>query len=230
MRRFLVIVLLAFWPFAHVAADSRIAIHSASSLEGVLDAVFAQTEARIAYGASSAMARQGIAGAPADLYLSANVDWAEAVAGSVGRQSKPFARNSLVLVGQPLDDILDLPAKLGRARLAVAETTHVPAGIYAKEALEHLDIWDGVGPHLAEAPNVRAALTLVTRGAVPFGIVYASDAKAAGLDVRHRFDPNHHRPILYLAVPLTPAGQSALAVLLSAQAQAAFVAAGFGPL
>ena len=147
--------------------------------------------------------------------------------------------NTLVLVA-PLDATtpvklapgLDLGALLGSNRLAVGEVRSVPAGKYAKDALEKLGLWAGVASKLAQSESVRAALALVARGEAPLGIVYATDAKAEPkVKVIDTFPASSHPPILYpiaLTTTSTHADAAAfLAFLRSPAAERAFVGQGF---
>jgi len=135
---------------------------------------------------SSTLARQIAQGAPADLFLSANVSWMDHLAGQqaiVAESRVALLSNRLVLVAPAdsplrlrLSPDLDLGALLGDGRLAVGDPAHVPAGIYARQALEALGLWAQVEGKLAQAANVRAALALVDRGEAAAGIVYETDA------------------------------------------------------
>ena len=136
--------------------------------------------------ASSTLARQIAQGAPADLFLSANVKWMDHLAGQgavLPDSQVPLLSNRLVLIAPAdsplrlrLSPDLDLAALLGDGRLALGDPNHVPAGIYARQALEALGLWDQVADKLAQASNVRAALALVDRGEAVAGIVYETDA------------------------------------------------------
>ena len=106
----------------------------------------------------------------------------------------------------------DLAGALGPdGRLAMAETTAVPAGIYGRAALEHLGVWESVADRVAQSENVRAALALVSRGEVPLGIVYTTDATAdEKVRVVALFPEETHPPIVYPAA-LTRESESAAA-------------------
>ncbi len=163
---------------------------------------------RLSFAASSALARQIEQGAPADLFLSADEPWMDYLAerGLIVPSSRisPVG-NALVLVGgagvRPvvLERGTELRALLGPSgRLAMGDPAHVPAGRYARAALEWMGQWDAVSPRLARAENVRAALLLVERGEAPLGVVYATDAAASpGLRVLGTFPPESHPPITY---------------------------------
>jgi molybdate transport system substrate-binding protein len=167
-------------------------VFAAASLKNALDEIAGQWQrqsgkkAVISYGASNTLIKQIEAGAPADIFISADLDWMD-----YGQQKnliKPQTRanllgNRLVLIA-PKDSTLklnihpgfDLAAALKGGRLATANVEAVPAGKYGKAALEKLGAWDGVKDKIAQAENVRAALLFVARGEAPLGIVYQTDA------------------------------------------------------
>lgn len=215
------------------------------SLTEVADAWAKAGHARpvLAFAGSSALARQIIAGAPADLFVSADEPWMDAVAerGLV----KPGTRadiltNALVLVAPagPGPKIairrgFPLARLLGGGRLAMADPDAVPAGKYGKAALVALGVWPQVAGRIAAAENVRAAMALVERRAAPLGIVYATDAQASkGVRVAGVFPAASHPPITYPAAVLAGASSAdALAFrrfLSSAPARAIFRRHGFG--
>ena len=148
-------------------------------------------------------------GAPADVFLSADVDWMDY--GAKKKLIKDDTRfnllgNRLVLIA-PKDSKIDnvtigpgfnLAALAGSGRIAVGDVRAVPAGLYAKAALEKLGAWAAVEPKLAMAENVRAALVLVARGEAPLGIVYETDAKVEhGVKIVGVFPEDSHPPIIY---------------------------------
>ena len=199
---------------------------------------------RFSFAASSALARQIEQGAPADLFLSADEPWMDYLAErrliQPGSRVSPLG-NALVLVA-PADSPLpalalgrgtDLMALLGQGRLATGDPAHVPAGRYARQALEWLGQWQAVGPRLARADNVRAALLLVERGEAPLGIVYATDARASpGVRVLGTFPEGSHAPVSYpFAVTrraeADPQAQAALSFLAGPAAAAAWRDFGF---
>ena len=223
-------------------------IFAAASLKDALDTINANwkkesgKQAVTSYAASSALAKQIEKGAPADIFVSADEDWMNYLAER--KLIKPDTRfdlagNRLVLIA-PTDSKLtatigqDFPlaSLLGDGRLAMADTASVPAGKYGKAALEKLGAWDGVKDKIAQAENVRAALSLVSRGEAPLGIVYATDAKAdPKVKVLNAFPESTHAPILY-PIAITAASTNAdapafLAYLKTADAQGVFEAQGF---
>ena len=236
---------------ARGADGSRpVLVFAAASLANVLgdiDKAFTgRTGIRVtsSLAASSTLAKQIEAGAPADVYFSADLQWMDYLqqrgllrAGS--RQD--LVGNSLVLIAPSRSPLqvsigpgIDLPRLLGGGRLAVADPDSVPAGIYAREALVKLGAWNGVAPHLVRAENVRAALEYVARGDAPLGIVYRTDAL---VEKRVRivgvFPADSHPPIVYPVALTRRASASAaryLAYITSPDVQPIFRTWGFEPL
>jgi molybdate transport system substrate-binding protein len=217
-----------------------ILVLAAASLANALEEVNALYPAKVtaSYAASSALARQIEQGAPAQVFISADSEWMDyldrrglLVAGT----RRNLAGNRLVWIvptsasapGDPL-------AALGKdGRLALADPQHVPAGKYAKAALEKLGTWDQLRGRIAAAENVRAALALVARGEAPLGIVYETDANAESkVRVAGAIDPRLHPPIVYPAALVGGATAEArryLEFLHSPQAAAIFRKHGFSP-
>ena len=203
-------LILALLLFALPARAETVTVFAAASLGPALEEIGAAWEAetgdevRLVLAGSSVLARQIGAGAPADLFLSASLDWADTVE-AINRQD--LARNRLVLIGAkdtPETDLAGLPDALGRGRLSVALTDSVPAGQYAKAALVSLGLWDALSGRLAEADDVRGALTFVALGVAPYGIVYGSDAVGEDrVRVLATFPEDSHLPIVYPALLLT---------------------------
>ena len=161
----------------------------------------------ISFASSSTLAKQIENGAPADLYLSADEIWMDYLAQRnliVPASRIDYLGNTLVLIA-PKDSRLaltiapgfPLAASLGDGRLAIGDPDHVPAGIYAKAALEKLGVWQEVEPKLARAEDVRGALAYVERGEAAAGIVYATDAARAQVRVVAPFPADTHPPIRY---------------------------------
>lgn len=197
----------------------------------------------ISFAASSALARQIESGAPADLFISADEDWMDHVAGK--RLVRPGTRvsllfNRLVLVAPASSRVrltigprFPLARALGNGRLAMADPDSVPAGKYGKEALTHLGVWPSVAGRIARAENVRAALALVARGETPLGVVYTTDALAdRGVRIVGTFPARSHAAISYpvatLAASTHPDAEGFRRYLLSAEGRAAFRRFGFG--
>lgn len=197
----------------------------------------------LSFAASSALARQVEAGAPADLFVSADEEWMSHLAGK--RLIRPrtrvsFLTNSLVLVAPAGSRVrlsigprFPLAGALGPGRLAIADPGAVPAGKYAKQALTRLGAWSSVERKIAAAENVRAALALVARGEAPLGIVYATDARAArGVRVVGTFPASSHAPISYpvatIANSRNPEAEGFRRFLVSAEGKAVFRRFAFG--
>lgn len=196
-------------------APKPLTVFAAASLKESLDeAATAYQRAtgqpvRVSYAASSALARQVEQGAPADVFLSADLDWMDYLErrGLIDtRTRRNLLGNTLVLVAPAngnaapivLRPGLDLRPRLGNGRLALALTASVPAGKYAKAAFVSLGMWKTLEPRIAETENVRAALMLVARGETPLGAVYGSDARAESrVRVVADFPAGTHPPIVY---------------------------------
>ncbi len=203
------------------------------------------------FASSSALAKQLDNGAPADIFVSANVKWMDFLDNkkAIDRKSRvDLLGNSLVLVAPrggrlakspsagPIGRDYPLAANLAGGRLALGNPDHVPAGIYAKEALIALGLWTGVADRLAPTANVRAALALVERGEVEAGIVYATDAKVVvkKVAVIGIFPARSHAPIVYPAAIVAGRDREEVrrvfAFIASAEAAAVFARHGFTPL
>lgn len=214
------------------ARAERVLVFAAASLNAPLTEIARAHErqtgnrVRISFAASSALARQIDNAAPADLYVSANmmwINWLEA-RGRIVKSSKAIlAGNRLVMIAPtgsaPAMENFSGPAVmqiLKGQRLAIADPGHVPAGIYARQALRALGTWRQLSKYLAPSVNVRAALALVERGVAPLGIVYATDAyNNSAVDVIYRFRGASHTPIQYIAAAVTGHGGRAADDFLS---------------
>ena len=231
------------------ASNRPLTVFAAASLQESLDAVAKAWDAQggrhvvVSYAASSVLARQIEQGAQADVFISADADWMDYLQDR--KQIEPasrfvLVRNALVLIA-PINsttrtvDLNSLPSvltALGQGRLAVAETASVPAGRYAKQALERLKLWAVLSTHLAQGDNVRAALEYVARGEASLGIVYLTDARAEPrVRIVAVFAGKTHAPIVYPAARMTTADAKTaadfLAFLRAPQAVAIFHRAGF---
>ncbi len=251
-RRAAVLAAVALAVVANAArpavAAEPVVVFAAASLKTALDdvaALWAERtggEVALSYAGSSALARQILQGAPADVFMSANVDWMDVLEadGLVAEGTRcDLLGNAIVLVahGEEAAPVaiapgFDLAGLLGEERLAMALVEAVPAGIYGREALTSLGVWEAVRPKVAEADNVRAALALVARGEAPYGIVYATDAAAEdGVTVVGTFPPETHAPIVYPVARLAesdhPDAAAFLAFLASDAARPSFERQGF---
>lgn len=202
------------------ASARDLVIFAAASLKNALDEATAAYQSGggeksdISYAASSALARQIESGAPADIFISADLDWADYL------QKRNLLRNDtrvdllsnrLVMIA-PASSSLSLEIKpgfplaslLGDGRLCMADPAAVPAGKYGKAALEKLGVWPSVEGRIAPTEDVRAALTFVSRGEAPLGIVYATDAAVdKGVKIVGVFPPDSYPRIVY-PVAITP--------------------------
>jgi molybdate transport system substrate-binding protein len=178
-----------------------------------LDGAFTQQThiaVKTSYAASSVLAKQIEAGAPADVFFSADHEWMDYLEQRQllrTRTRRDVLGNSLVLIA-PADSRVQLKIApgfalaqaLGGGRLASADPDSVPAGLYGRAALVKLGVWDAVQAHLARAENVRAALAYVARDEAPLGIVYLTDAQAEKrVRVVDVFPEDTHPAILYPA-------------------------------
>src|SRR5436305_6860577 len=231
-----------------IAQDKSLTVFAAASMKNALDEIDAayttKTGVRIvaSYAASSTLAKQIEQGAPADIFLSADIDWMDyAIARKDIDESTRInlLGNSLVLIAPKdsgIDNVaigrgFDLAKLAGDGRIAAGDVNAVPAGKYAKAALEDLGAWRTAEPKFAMADSVRAALTLVARAEAVLGIVYASDARIEpGVKIVGTFPADSHRPIVYPVAATAAAKAEAagyLAFLRSSRAKTTFEKYGF---
>jgi len=245
MRR-LVFLLLALLS-GPVLAATPLVLAAASlqeSLNAAADAWAARHHERpiLSFASSSVLAKQIDAGAPADLFISADEPWMDDVAkhGLMKAGTRvSFLANKLVLVAPAaaakpvaIKPGFPLAKLLGDGKLAMGEISSVPAGKYGREALARLGVWDAVAGHVAGADNVRSALALVERGEAPYGIVYATDAYASkGVKIVGVFPETSHAPITYpialLTASTSPEADGFRRFLLSGVGKAIFKRYGF---
>lgn len=194
----------------------------------------------LSFAASSAEARQIEAGAPADLFASADEQWMDELQakGLLAPGTRADMVGNRLVVVEPAAGRVRLTftgaglAVLARGPLAMADPSSVPAGLYGRAALEKLGVWAAVEPHVVRAENVRAALALVERGAAPFGIVYATDARASqAVRVAGVFPAASHPPIRYplarIKASTNPEAEGFCRFLLTREAAAIFARYGF---
>src|SRR5690554_6544646 len=202
-------------PQAAEGGDPLLVFAAASLKESMDEAATAYAEAggprvQVSYAASSALARQIEQGAPADVFISADLAWMDRLAERDlidDASRRDLLGNDLVLVAPASGDAAQvdlaagpdgLLARLGEGHVAMALVDAVPAGKYGREAFESLDIWEALAPRVAEGDSVRAALMLVARGEAPLGVVYRSDAAAEPrVRVVATFPADSHAPIVY---------------------------------
>ena len=234
---------------AHSSAQDRtLTVFAAASMKNALDDIDAAYTAKtgvkvtVSYAASSTLAKQIEQGAPADIFISADTDWMDY---AIGKRtiSEPtrvnLLGNSLVLIApkdSKIDNVsigqgFDLATLAGDGKIATGDVKSVPAGKYAKAALEKLGAWQAAEPKFAMAESVRAALTLVARGEAGLGIVYSTDARVEpGVKVVGTFPAGSHPSIIYpVAATMTakPGTSDYLAFLRSTAAKTILERYGF---
>jgi molybdate transport system substrate-binding protein len=234
---------------AMAQASGEVVVFAAASLKGALDDIAAtwarstgHAAPRISYAASSVLAKQIEQGAPADVFMSADLDWMDYLAGKglIQPQTRFNLLGNKIVVIAPKDSKISsvsfegggLAKALAGGKLAMGNVDSVPAGKYGKAALEKLGAWSDVKDSTAQADNVRAALLLVARGEAALGIVYSTDAAAEpNVKIVGTFPADSHPPIIYPAA-LTKDSQSDgaksfLDFLRSGPARSAFEKQGF---
>lgn len=237
------VVLGASLQGARAQADTLV-IFAAASLGGALDAVLEEWEGAqvaVSYASSALLARQIEAGAPADLFISANTDWMEYLSQRQLTQAdttRSLLGNQLVLAGRagdisPTDDLAQALAALPPdARIATGLIQSVPAGIYARDALAALGLLEDYLPRLVQTENVRVALALAARGEVARAFVYRSDAMAeTDIAIESPVPSGLHDRVLYPATILErsthPQALALLDYLASPAAMTRFAEFGF---
>ncbi len=242
------VITIATAPHPATAQEKPIVVFAAASMKNSLDDVNAaftkQSGINVvaSYAASSALMKQIEQGAPADVFLSADIKWMDY--GAQRNLIKTGTRvnllgNRLVLIA-PKDSKIgnvtigpgfDLAGLAGSGRIAAGDVRAVPAGLYAKAALEKLGVWASVEQKMAMAENVRAALVLVARNEAPLGIVYETDAKVdPGVKIVGVFPEDSHPPIIYpvaLTANAKPDAAQYLAFLRTQAAKSIFEHYGF---
>lgn len=205
-----VLCLAAFSP-----ARSEILVFAAASTKPAMDRVTAAyikqngETVRVSFASSGTLAQQIRAGAPADIFLSANVMWMDLLE-EAGRLEPAslinLLTNRLAVIGPPGLAFVRQPTArehlksvaAQRGWIAIGDPRHVPAGMYAKAALEKMGLWQTLNPRLSRASNVRTVVVLVARGEADAGIVYESDAVSSRRISRITgIDTGLHPPIVY---------------------------------
>ncbi|HGM5493246.1 TPA: molybdate ABC transporter substrate-binding protein [Serratia fonticola] len=244
-------VALASGLVAQVAAAEKITVFAAASLTNALQDIATEyqkgkdVDVVSSFASSSTLARQIEQGAPADMFISADQQWMDY---AIDKQQMvkdtryTLLGNELVLIAAKsakqdkitINKQTDWAKLLNGGRLSVGDPDHVPAGIYAKEALQNLGAWTTLEPQLARANNVRSAMAMVEREEAPLGIVYGSDAVASDkVKVIAIFPEDSHKPVEYpMAIVKdhqTPAVTAFYDYLKGPQAAAIFERYGFTP-
>ena len=232
------------------AQDSRaVLVFDAASLTDVVEDLGrsfterSQVQVKSSPAASSVLAKQIEAGASADVFFSADLEWMDYL--EQRKLLRPESRhdvvfNRLVLIAPADSQVhvkiapgMDLLKALGDGKLATGDPDSVPVGKYAHAALEKLGVWNSVSNRIVRAENVRAALAFVARGEAPLGIVYRTDALAEKrVRIVDVFPQNSHPPIIYPIALTTRAGPEAqhfLDFVISDAAKPTFRKYGFEP-
>lgn len=235
---------------ASTAAPAKITVYAAASLTNALNdiALQYQKENNItivsSYASTATLAKQIENGAPADIFIAADIKWMHYL--QEKNRIQPNTKhhllgNHLVLIapkGQAFavnfqDKQFDL-AKAFNGRLCTGDVDTVPVGIYAKQSLKALHWWDSLQARIVGAQDVRAALAFVERGECTAGIVYATDAKVSTqIETLATLPDDTHQPIVYpaaLVAGASPQSSDFLNYLNSPQAHAIFVRYGFSVL
>lgn len=233
---------------SQASAAEPVTVFAAASLKESAEKIAADWKAetghevRLSFAGSSALAKQIEEGAPADVFISADLKWMDHLdkAGKIKSDSRVNLLGNRIVLVAPKDatatatigENFPLATLLGDGRLAMANVDAVPAGTYGKAALEKLGVWESVKDKVAQAENVRAALLLVSRAEAQLGIVYETDAKVdPGVKILDRFPEESHPAIVYPAALTTdsknPEAAAFLAYLQGAKSHAIFTAAGF---
>jgi len=208
----LAVVVLLFFTILRADAAKPVTIYAAASLTSALEDLAGKAKAqdldmRLSFGSSSTLAKQVAQGAPADLYFSANVKWMDYLdqQGLIEPDTRTNLLGNALVVIAPKGETFPVRPDKGfdfasafTGRLALGDPSHVPAGIYAKQALRSLGWWQSLVDRLAPAVDVRAALTYVKRGECKAGVVYATDAAISDdVAVLVTLPPESYDPIIY---------------------------------
>lgn len=242
------LLLTVGWFATASARAEALVVYAAASTTEVLTEIARRFEAergqtiRFSFAASSVLARQIERGAPADLFLSADIAWMdrlESKGAIIARSRRNLLGNSLVLIGHrsgapevALGAETPLARLLGDGYLAMGDPTHVPAGRYGHQALRHFGLWPSLQGRLAYAASVREALVLVARGEAPLGIAYATDVAISDqVRIVATFPEASHAPIVYpvalVAESRHPSAQTLLDFLDSETANEVYRRFGF---
>jgi len=230
-----------------VKAES-VTVYAAASLTNAmsdLEKIYEKqnkVEVKTSYAGSSTLAKQIEAGAPADIFISADTQWMDYLQNKklvAANDRLNLLGNRLVLItpkGQSLKVKLDKttdPNKVFTGKICTGDTKSVPVGKYAKQAFTNLGWWSRIEPKLVETEDVRAALNFVARGECQVGIVYATDAAISkDVTVVGVFPENTYSPIIYPVgmVKKNPSSTKFYQFLQSNQAKVVFKKYGFSVL
>ena len=223
-------------------AQNRVVVFAASSMKDALDNIAFNFETNnpdidivLSYASSGVLARQITSDAPADIFVSASADWMDyLIAKNLVKENEisVLAENELVVVTSKTDaQSQDWPEVLTSGRFAMGDPSHVPAGIYAKQALDKLSHWDKISKNAVFTENIRVALGIVERGEVAAAVLYKSDAQLANtLQIIHTFSGDNHDQISYPVVQLSKSDNATTLFyefLFAGQAQSILKTIGF---
>ncbi|MEQ8825253.1 MAG: molybdate ABC transporter substrate-binding protein [Filomicrobium sp.] len=230
---FAVCVAMLLTALSHAEAAEKVTVFAAASTAKVVEVAGAAFEAEVSGGvrivvsaaSSGTLARQIEAGAPADLYVSANKRWMEhLISGGLieDRLVRDIAGNELVLISpsRSQGDVADqfeltrqsVAVLLSEGRFAMADPDHAPVGRYGRQSLTTLGLWDVMDPRLVRTQNTTATVALVARGEVELGLTYKTDAaNVPGVQIVATLDHSSHAPIRYSAAPVRSGAASVLA-------------------
>jgi len=210
-RKGLLVALIMAFVVLSAPARAQITVFGASSLTEIMESLargFSKKtgiDVSVVPAGSGTLAQQIVAGAPADIFVSANREWLAYVKDKAGfGDGVELFGNQLVLIAPATSSVVvaklsDLGKAVEGTRLAMGDPNYVPAGMYARQALKNAGIWSQVKPWIAPAANVRAALNLVVYGAAELGVVYKTDASVKGVRIVLPIDPALYDKIVYLA-------------------------------
>lgn len=223
-------------------AQNRVVVFAASSMKDALDNIAFNFETNnpdidivLSYASSGVLARQITSDAPADIFVSASADWMDyLIAKNLVKENEisVLAENELVVVTSKTDaQSQGWPEVLTSGRFAMGDPSHVPAGIYAKQALDKLSHWDKISKNAVFTENIRVALGIVERGEVAAAVLYKSDAQLANtLQIIHTFSGDNHDQISYPIVQLSKSDNATTLFyefLFAGQAQSILKTIGF---
>jgi len=241
-------LLLGICGMVHAGSDTLTVFAAASTTNAVTEIgdTFAnrlRLKFLPSFASSSTLAKQIENGAPADIFLSANMAWMSYLEkeGLIEKETRvDLLSNRIVLIApsdNPVEKIDIIPGfnllnLIGNGHLSMGDPDHVPAGIYGQKALESLGIWNSIQNHVARSKDVRAALTLVEQGEAPIGLVYATDAAMTEkVKIIGTIPQSSHPPIIYpvavIAGKRSPATDRFMALLRTPEARAVFEKFGF---
>lgn len=240
-------VMIFFLIMQPVGAAEKILVYAAASTSNAITEIIkrynqqnSEIKVKVSFASSSTLAKQIEAGAPAHLYISANPKWMDYLqeqALIINNSRSNLLSNKIVMVAPfgkgfkvELKRDYHLSEKL-KGKLCLGDPSHVPVGIYAKQALVSLDWWNTVKKNVVGTKDVRAALTFIERGECAAGIIYSTDAKSSKkIEVLSEFPADSHSPIVYPVAVLVSAPDSVhdfLDFLNSSQAKTIFEKYGF---